>query len=98
MNEQNLHADIIRAEKARLLLDSDLMTEALDSMERQVVEAWSLAPVRDKEGKEELWRLFRTQQKFRQMLLGYIETGKYAQAQLAQYEKESKLRSLFRAA
>lgn len=98
MNEPDLQASIIRAEKARLLLDNDILSAALDSMEREVVELWGQAPTRDKEGKEELWRLYKTQQKFRMLLLGYIESGKYAQAQLAQYEKESKLRSLFRAA
>lgn len=98
MNEQNLQNDMLRAAKARELLDNSLLTEALATIEADVVRLWGDTPQRDKDGKEALWQLYKTSQKFRAVLLGYIETGKYAEAQLAHYEKQSKLRSLLRAA
>ena len=99
MDDNKLQSDIIRAEKARLLLDSDLLKEALETIEKDVVSMWGDTPARDKDGKEALWQLYKTSQKFRALLLGYIETGKYAQSELARYEKQqSKLRALFRAA
>lgn len=96
--EQALHADLLRAASARALLDNDLLKEALAAIEAEVVQAWGATPQRDKDGKEALWQLYKTSQKFRALLTGYIETGKVAQAQLAHFEKQSKLRSIFRAA
>lgn len=81
-SEQELHGQVIRAEKARLLLESDLLKEALDSIEKEVVTAWGNTPARDKEGKEQLWQLYKTAQKFRGLLIGYIETGRLAQSRL----------------
>jgi hypothetical protein len=96
-SEQAMHSDLLRAANARALLENDLLKEALAAIEAEVVQVWGATPQRDKEGKEALWQLYKTAQKFRSLLTGYIETGKVAQAQLAHYEKQSKIRSLFRA-
>lgn len=95
---EELQAEVFRADMARQLLENQLLRDALTAIETEVVTMWGAAPARDKEGKEALWQLYKTSQKFRGLLLGYIETGKMATADLAHIEKQSRLRSLFRAA
>jgi hypothetical protein len=65
-----------RADYAEQLLSNDVLKMALDVIEREVVDAWENCPARDKEGQEELWRLYKTAKKFRGVLLGYVQAGK----------------------
>ena len=61
-----------------MLLDSEVLKEALAAIEGAVIEQWEACPARDAEGKEALWQLYKTSKKFRGLLLGYVETGKLA--------------------
>ena len=65
-----------RAEKARQLLEDPLLKEALSSIEMEVIQEWENCPARDKEGREELWKLYKTSLKFKGILQGAIESGK----------------------
>lgn len=85
-----------RGQYAQLLLDNDLLKEALDAIEKEVLDQWVECPARDKEGKEALWQLIKTSRKFREILLGYINTGKLATANLKRFEEQSALRRMFR--
>lgn len=81
-----------RGQYAQQLLDSALLKEALDAIEKEVLDQWVECPARDKEGKEALWQLIKTSRKFREILIGYINTGKLATANLKRFEKESMLK------
>lgn len=85
-----------RAHAAQMLLDNAALTEALDAIEREVVQQWGDCPARDKEGKEALWQLFKTSQKFRGLLLGYVQTGKLATENLRRHEEGGRIASLIR--
>lgn len=87
MSERDLRAEQDRGIAARALLDNELLREALDAIDREVMEQWIDCPARDKEGKEALWQLIKTSRKFRDILSGYIDTGKLATEQLKRYEK-----------
>jgi hypothetical protein len=88
-----------RGQAAQMLLDNELLRQALDAIEAEVVEQWEKCPARDAEGKEALWQLFKTSKKFRAVLFGYVQTGKLASENLKRFdEKESRLRRLFKAA
>lgn len=65
-----------RAARAADLLSNEVLGLALDAIEREVIEAWENCPVRDKEGQQEMYRLYKTSKKFRGILLGYIQAGK----------------------
>ena len=91
--EQEAH----RGDEAFRLLENDLLKDALNAIESEVVRQWQECPARDKEGKEALWQLMKTAQKFRRILLGHIETGKLARENLRRHEA-SRLRSLLRRA
>ena len=67
---------IQRGEQASRLLSDRMLKDALDMIERDVILLWEAAPERDKEGKEELWKLYKTAKKFRGILEGAVVSGK----------------------
>lgn len=92
----DLLAQQTRGQVSSSLLENELLQEALNAIEKEVFDQWMQCPARDKEGKEALWQLAKTAQKFRGVLTGYIETGKLATAQLSQFEEKRGIRKLFR--
>ena len=93
--EIDLRAEQDKGAHAMSLLENELLREALDAIDAEVMEQWIDCPARDKEGKEALWQLIKTSRKFRSILTGYIESGKLATEQLKRFEKESKLSRIF---
>lgn len=87
-----------RGQEAQMLLDSELLQEALTAIEAEVIAQWEKCPARDVEGKEALWQLYKTSKKFRAVLTGYVQTGKLASEQLKRFEEQGRLRRLFKAA
>lgn len=87
-----------RGQEAQMLLDSELLQEALTAIEAEVIAQWEKCPARDSEGKEALWQLYKTSKKFRAVLTGYVQTGKLASEQLKRFEEQGRLRRLFKAA
>lgn len=81
-----------RGRRAQELLDNELLQEALKALSDEVQVQWLACPARDKEGKEALWQLAKTADKFKAVLAGYVQTGKLAADQLKRYEKESLLK------
>lgn len=65
-----------RAEHARQLLEDKLLKEALDLMEAEAISQWESVPVRDVEGREVIWRYYKTIRKFRGFLQSALESGK----------------------
>lgn len=80
--------EIRRGRLGKELTENELLTEILDRMEADIVKAWADAPARDAEGKEELWKLYRTSQKFRAMLQMAIANGEFAKRQLEELNKQ----------
>ena len=95
MSERDFMSEIDRGRTALSLTESELLSEALEAIDKEVMEQWIACPARDKEGKEALWQLIKTSRKFRSILTGYIDTGKLAAEQLKRFEKESKLGRIF---
>lgn len=98
MDDLKLKQEQERGWKAQDLIDNELLQQALKAIEDEVVAQWGACPARDKEGKEALWQLYKTSQKFRALLLGYVQTGKMATDSLQRYEQESKIKQLYRKA
>ena len=68
----------LRGENAARLLGDRLFVEALDLIEKEIIEQWEAVPVRDVEGREFLWKYYKTAKKFRGILQGVVESGKVA--------------------
>lgn len=84
-----------RAQRAAELLENETLKLALEAIETEVVHQWGECPARDKDGKEALWQLYKTAQKFRNLLTGYVETGKLATENLRRHDEQNKIRRLF---
>lgn len=91
MSDRDLMSDVNRAEHAHRLLNDELLSEAIKSLRDEVVRMWVDCPARDKEGKEALWQLAKTTDKFELLLKGYIETGKLASANLKRFDERKGL-------
>lgn len=76
--------ELRKAELARQALETPIVKETLEFMEREIMEMWVACPVRDADGREALWRMAVTTRKFRDLLRGTMESGKIAAAQIAQ--------------
>lgn len=85
-----------RGHRAMLLLEDDVLNEALDAIESEVVAQWENCPARDTEAKEALWQLFKTSKKLRNILFGYVQTGKLATENMKRFDEKRTLRSVFR--
>jgi len=83
MNESEL---IARASGAQRLLNDPLLKEALETIERDVIEAFHACPVRDLEGMRILQTNLRLARQFKGILQGAIERGKLAAHDLHQKE------------
>lgn len=91
------HDDQERGRRAQELLDNELLVQALDAIESEVVAQWEQCPARDAEGKEACWQLIKTSKKFRAILLGYVESGKLASDQIRRFEEKRSLMSRLKA-
>lgn len=75
---------IYDADQARLVLENEQFGLAFKDIEQEIFQAWQTSPVRDEEGRQELFRLTKALQKVRAMLQSRLETGKLAKLQLEQ--------------
>jgi hypothetical protein len=98
MHDTKLADEVERGRRAAELLDSELLREALDAIDAEVIAQWSDCPARDKDGKEALWQLYKTSKKFRGVLTGYVQTGRLASERMKDYDKPTALQKIFRAA
>ena len=94
MSDIDMPGEEARGHNAFSLLENELLQETLAAIDKEVMEQWIACPARDKEGKEALWQLIKTSRKFKDILTGYIQTGKLATENMKRFEKESLLRRL----
>ena len=76
--EDQARIDIGRAERARAILEDEMVKGALADMKRLIVEAWEQSPVRDVEGREHLHRYLKVIGQFEGAFIAHITTGKVA--------------------
>lgn len=76
-----------RAKNAERLFNDPFIQETLDFMEKEIMDFWMAVPVRDIDGREELWRMAKTTRKFRDLLRGTMESGKIAAEQIRQKQE-----------
>lgn len=79
----------LRGQKARELLANPLLTEAFETIEKEVYDAWLSSPARDDEGREKLWLKVKLLHKLRGQLELIVETGRAAEASLVQKALEA---------
>lgn len=85
----DLHEEQQRGEQARMLLDNPIYTETMQSVRDGIIQAWENAPLRDKEGANELKLMLKLLGDVQRNIETVMQTGKMAQIQI---ERESLFR------
>jgi hypothetical protein len=80
----NLEEQRLKGDRAKRLLNDDLLQEALQETRKEIISMWEATPARDTEAREWLWKLHQASMKFEDALRGYIDTGKVATEHLKQ--------------
>ncbi len=73
---------IVRAERARLLIEDQFFQDAMKTLEAEIVEAWSRCPIRDIEGQQKLLLMLQTAKKFQAIFEHAIASGEVAKNDL----------------
>lgn len=82
-----LEKRIYDATLAREVLDNEAFQQAFEDIKQEYVTAWMNSPVRDPEGREELYRLLKLTDKLKATLDGMLTDGKIAQAEREHQER-----------
>lgn len=91
-----LYEEQSRGHHAAELLENAILKDALKAIKDDVMAQWLECPARDHEGKEALWQLARTAQKFERILMGYVETGRLATENIKSFEEKKGLRDIIK--
>lgn len=83
-HKSRLGQEIRRGDEAARLLDSPMLVEAFETMERAYIDAWASSPVRDAEGREAIYRHLQALRQVRGHLKTAVDTGKLARVELDQ--------------
>lgn len=71
--------EIARSEAAKRIYEDPLFKQAMSIVRQEILDKWSATPARDTEGREWLWQLHQSMNKFELVFVNWMETGKLAQ-------------------
>ena len=90
--DDKLQRDIVRAAKAKALLDDELLRESFARLEADYIAAWRITGARDTDARERLWQAVNVLGKVREHLHRVAADGKLAQRQLDELAAREKQR------
>lgn len=82
IDQDELSRVATKAMRAQNLLDNELLVEAYDKIEAELVAAWIGALPRDTEGRERCWAAVQANRKHREYLVSVVNNGKLAAREL----------------
>ena len=88
--------EIARGNTAKRILKEELLHEIFEEHQKRYIMEWTNTPVRDTEGREKIWFLLTALNEVKSQLMTYAETGKMAEIELHQKDKEEKATGLKR--
>jgi hypothetical protein len=89
MNEDKLHRDVDRGERAKALIENDLLQEAFARLEADYIAAWRSSPARDTDARERLWQAVNVLGLVRAHIAVMVSSGKLAQRELDDLAKSA---------
>ncbi|MES2323272.1 MAG: hypothetical protein V4633_13490 [Pseudomonadota bacterium] len=75
---------IYDADQARLVLENEAFAAAFADMKAEITQQWESSPVRDAEGREELFKLLKLANKLELILRSSMDDGKLAKHEINQ--------------
>ena len=82
MSDDKLRDDLNRAQQANDLLQSELLIEAYEQIDAELVGAWRLTAARDTDARERIWHAVQANAKHKNYLQSVANNGKLAQKEL----------------
>lgn len=82
MSDDKLYDAIARGSQAKALLESELLAECFNELDRSYIQAWRITPARDTDARERLWQAVNVLGKVRGHLGRVAADGKLAQRQV----------------
>lgn len=82
MDQDDIDRAIRRGQRAKIILDDELVREARAEVRAEITKAWAESPVRDAEGRENLYLMLRMHDRVWQRLESVLDGGKFADAAL----------------
>lgn len=80
MNEQKLGSDVYRAQRAKTLLDDELLNEAFKSLQVGLIETWKTCEL--PEQRDRIWVSVNVLDQIKATLITAVANGKVAQHQI----------------
>jgi hypothetical protein len=90
VDEHKLIRDNSRAQKAKDLLENELLNEAIATLEADLIRAWKATPARDTEGRERCWTAVQQVGNLKGYLEAVMRDGQLAAAQLKSLAEKPK--------
>lgn len=94
MDLGKLHKQRDRALKAKTLLENELLVEGFEALELSLTEAWKKSKPGDTARREDAWRSLQLLELLKKALESHVRTGEFAEKQLLEIKKPSKLRTM----
>lgn len=94
-DEAKLRLQQNRGERAKRLLENDLILDAFQKIEAEIMAAWKGSAADDEKGRYNAYLMFRLLQNFKQQFTHAVATGEAAGKQLLQIKDPSKLKRIF---
>ena len=89
MNEGKARDAVLRAEKAEALLRNELLTDAVDYLEQQFIQAWRSSGIGEAEDRERIYQLSQNLEALKGYFQTVISDGKMAQSQIDEVKRRS---------
>ncbi len=88
-NEQQLHADKARGERAKELIENPLLVEAFDKVKQDLLAAWLATKPAETDAREQLHRAYALVDDVRQVLVQVVGNGAIASQTLDKLKKRA---------
>ena len=82
MSDDKLRDDLNRAQQANDLLQNELLIEAYEQIDAELIGAWRLTAARDADARERIWHAVQANAKHKNYLQSVANNGKLAQREL----------------
>lgn len=82
-----LRQDRERGLRAQHVMDNPLVKEALDTIRNHITTEWQNSKAKDKEGREEAWKMLKVVNEFERFFVNIMATGKMASQEISRLEQ-----------
>lgn len=91
-DEAKLRQQVDRGERAKRVLENELVIEAFEKLEQTIVDSWKGSRADEEKQRDNAYVMYRLLQNFKQQFKAAITNGEVARKELLRIQDESKLK------